>query len=1160
MHSLPFDPPPSSVPLFRQTDSLRVFVSPSAAERLAHAREAVEERPAGSPILIVGASRGAADDLARSVAATRPATFGIQRLSFVQLAARTALPALAAKRATASTWLGSEAVAARAAFDATKEGTLGYFGPVAATPGFPRALARTLQELRLASVGGVNLSPFGPAGPDLAWLLERFEAAFAGAASVDRSELFHIAARLLRETEIRTGLTVLLDVPIEDAAARELVHALVQRSSAVIATVPHGDHDTIAHVREMGGSIEERIDAGTTDLVLLRRFLFDASAAPPERELDGSLEFFSAPGEGRECVEIARRVMEHARSGVRFDEMAVLVRTPQNYFGLLEHALRRGGIAAWFDRGTRRPHPAGRAFLALLACAAEHLSASRFAEYLSLGQVPGVGGSASAFAKVGSQSDPTGQRWLDGPHPRTVPADKSDGDSAQQNPPHAQNPWVASRDEAFGLPDEAWAEDEEDRIADSEELDVTAAFSRTPDPGSPIPDVVDGTLRAPWRWEKLLVEAAVIGRDAARWKRRLAGKAAELKRQIKEAEREDGADSGLVQALQRTSDQLEHLRGFAIPVVEELSRWPRTAMWREWLDAFTNLAPRVLRTPTHVLRVLADLRPMGDVGPIDLDEARRVLTDRLLTLESEPPARRFGRVFVGTPQQARGRSFRVVFVPGLAERMFPQKPREDPLLLDALRTAAAPSLRTQPHRLAAERLLLQLAAGAASERLYVSYPRIELTESRARVPSFYALDVMRAATGRIPDYEWLEARAREAGNATLAWPAPTRPEEAIDDLEHDLASLRRLIDERDRDRVKGHAHYLLKLNECLRRSVVDRWARGEPRWSVNDGLIRVSPDTRAMLGTQRLTARPYSLSALQRFSACPYQFLLAAVYRLQPLEQPEPLQRIDPLTRGSLFHAIQARFFRELDERAALPVTVANLDEARRVLDVVTDAVAQEAYDELAPAVDRVWIDEVASIRRDLHGWLRYVARDGEEWRPKHFEFAFGSVPGERDPASVRDEVTVEGGFRLRGAVDLIEERAIPATLRVTDHKTGRRPDRIDKVVVGGGSVLQPVLYGIAVEAALGRPVSQGRLFYCTGAGGYAEHEIPVNERTRAAAIEVLHVVDRAVEAGFLAAAPTEDACGRCDFRPVCGSDMFRRISCKPQDRLADLHALRSRP
>ena len=83
---------------------------------------------------------------------------------------------------------------------------------------------------------------------------------------------------------------------------------------------------------------------------------------------------------------------------------------------------------------------------------------------------------------------------------------------------------------------------------------------------------------------------------------------------------------------------------------------------------------------------------------------------------------------------------------------------------------------------------------------------------------------------------------------------------------------------------------------------------------MNDGLTRVAPDTRDALAAQRLTARPYSLSALQRFTACPYQFVLAAIYRLQPLEQPEPLQRMDPLTRGSLFHEIQARFFRALDD------------------------------------------------------------------------------------------------------------------------------------------------------------------------------------------------------------------------------------------------------
>ena len=100
------------------------------------------------------------------------------------------------------------------------------------------------------------------------------------------------------------------------------------------------------------------------------------------------MEFFSAPGESRECVEVARRVMREAARGVPFDEIAIVVRAPETYWGLLEHALQRAGVKPWFARGTRRPDPSGRAFLALLACASEGLSARRFAEYLSLGQVP----------------------------------------------------------------------------------------------------------------------------------------------------------------------------------------------------------------------------------------------------------------------------------------------------------------------------------------------------------------------------------------------------------------------------------------------------------------------------------------------------------------------------------------------------------------------------------------------------------------------------------------------------------------------------------------------------------------------------------------------------------------------------------------------------
>ena len=266
---------------------MRIFVSPSAAERLACVRDVVRGSAPGSRLLVVGASLGAADDLVREVAATVPATFGIQRLSLTQLAARTALVALAADGTTPSTGLGAEAVATRAVFDATREGPLSYFAPVATTPGFPRALTRTLQELRLAGLPGSSLAKLPLAGPDLALLLERFEACFSGAASVDRADLFRTAAALLRG-DGATGHTrvvqladavVLLDVPLNHAAERELVAAVIAGATTVLATVPHGDRDTIQHLSVMGGTVE-RSDPGREEggLTLFRRFLFNTVA------------------------------------------------------------------------------------------------------------------------------------------------------------------------------------------------------------------------------------------------------------------------------------------------------------------------------------------------------------------------------------------------------------------------------------------------------------------------------------------------------------------------------------------------------------------------------------------------------------------------------------------------------------------------------------------------------------------------------------------------------------------------------------------------------------------------------------------------------------------------------------------------------------------
>ena len=1101
---------------------IRLVESSAAELRLAEARAFVETRGTDGDVLdvlIVGASRGAVDDLARSMAAGAGATVGIQRFGFTQLAARLAAPVLAARGLAASTHLGFEAVAARAAFEAKRDGALDYFAPVADTPGFPLALARTLQELRLAAVGARALERLPLGGRDLATLLDRFEEQFKAASATDRASLFAAAIEAIASrASAPHGLGVaidgvpllLLDVPCDSAIEFAFIEHLLGAASDVLITVPFGDVDVLDALASLGIEADVLEQKADTDLASLRRYLF-ARSQPPERAPAGDVRFFSAPGEGRECVEIARRIGEEARRGVRFDEIAVFLRSPQHYIGLLEHALARAGVPAYFDRGTRRPHPAGRAFLAIVACACEKLSARRFAEYLSLAQVPQL--------------------------------------EAVRREPEL----VIPHDEAFGVIAERASHlepaDREPRMSDPDE-DAEADASDEP-------AVVHGALRAPWKWETLIVESAVIGGDPARWHRRLDGLAQELRLRLRQELRED-PESPAVRRMQRELRNLGHLRSFALPIVDVLAAWPRKALWGEWLDRFAAFAPMVLKQPDRVLHVLQELRPMSEIGPVSLDEARDVLAERLRTLEHEPPRQRYGRVFIGSPHQARGRAFRVVFVAGLAERMFPQKPREDPMLLDKeMREPLDAGLPVQDHRSRTERLLLRLAVGAATDRLWLSYPRLEMAESRPRVPSFYALDVMRAITGRIPNHEDLQTAAAAEGNASLAWPAPEDPARAIDDLEHDLAVLRRLFSQ-DPDRVRGHAHYLLRLNEALKRSVSARWSRARSSWTPFDGITRVTGMTKPMLDSQRLTARPFSLSALQKFSSCPYQFLLSAIYKLEKAEEPEPLQKLDPLTRGALFHEAQALFFRELQAERGLPVTGESVGAALATLDSVVRRVAAKYREQLAPAIDRVWEDEIADLAKDLRVWVRRLP-EAAEWLPEYFEFSFGLADQGRDARSVADPALIDGRFKLRGSVDLIERKRGTATLRVTDHKTGKNRTTW-KTVIGGGAILQPVLYSLAVERALDAPVASGRLFYCTAAGGFTDHEIPINETNRRSGIEALEIVDRAIELGFLPAAPGERACTWCDFRPVCGPNEERRVKRKAQEKLGDLENLSEKP
>jgi ATP-dependent helicase/nuclease subunit B len=994
----------------------------------------IREWARAGQVLVIGAQRAAADEWAR--ASCERALLGVHRTTLPQLAAALSLRAMAEAGATPVSRVVVEAVAARATAQALADRRLHYFEPVARTPGFAAALAGTLGGLRLDAVTPATLAEAGGPGADLAALLEIYTRELGERRLVDLAGQYRFAIAAARAGgHTFCGLpAVLVDVEYEAVLERALVDELAAQAP---------------------GWLEARLGPAdfevSTSLASLQRHLFSTGPIA-ERQADATVDLFAASGEALECVEIARRIGKAAEQGIPLDRMAVLLRAPERYQPMVEEGLRRAGLPPYFVRGSRRPYASGRAFLALLECAREGLSATRFAEYLSLGQMP-------------------------------------DG-----------------KDEG-----------EERHVA------------------------------APVQWERMLVDAAVVG-GLDRWRRRLDGLAAHFRARQSAAEDEAERESAA-----RQVDLVESLARFALPVVERLASLPQRATWAEWLDHLRTLALATLRRVEAVEELLDELQAMGDLGPAGLDDVLLVAAPRLRSLRVATEGPRYGKVFVASIEEARGMSFDAVFLPGLNEGTFPRPPREDPLLLDRFRERV-PGARLH---LRDDNQLLAIAAACARSRLVVSYSRLDLITGRQRVPSFYVFEALRAARGQSVDVRDIEREAERGAQTRIGWPAPSDPADAIDDAEFDLAVLRPAFD--DPAAGRGAGAYLTRVNRNLVESLRTRHRRWSERWTHNDGLVIRDVHELQTLGNHRLAAKAYSASALQQFAVCPYRFALRAIFELHPAEREAGVERMDPILRGEVYHRTQFELLRELRTAALLPVTAQGLEDVIARLNRALQRVSEEFREKVAPAIPQVWDAEVEALRADLHGWLRQTASATDGWTPAWFELAFGLEVGEgHDPASVALPVAVFDGALLKGSIDLVE-RHPSGLLRVVDHKTGSAPAKAPQSV-GGGESLQPVLYALAAEKVLGRSVSTGRLFYSTLRQNYRAVDIVTNDFTKHRARQVLETVDGAIRRGFLPAAPRQDACERCDYLAVCGPYEEERVRRKSQGDLKELKDLRRIP
>lgn len=275
----------------------------------------------------------------------------------------------------------------------------------------------------------------------------------------------------------------------------------------------------------------------------------------------------------------------------------------------------------------------------------------------------------------------------------------------------------------------------------------------------------------------------------------------------------------------------------------------------------------------------------------------------------------------------------------------------------------------------------------------------------------------------------------------------------------------------------------------------------------------------------RQPERAYTVSALERYAACPFQYFASAVLGLEAERASE--QTMTPEQRGRFLHRVFESFFRDWQRAGRGAVTLANLDtaldrfaasaeDAIGALPPVDRAVAREWLlgSAAAPGLaERVFVAEIESQTGVVERLLEYRI-DGR--------FTLGSPPDGRTVA-------------LRGVVDRIDLHA-DRTLRVIDYKASRPPHP--------ARALQLPVYARCAERQLraerGEDHRVTEALYL--AFGDPRLAVSVPGGDVAAAItdggaRVLELV-AAIEAGDYPPRPVDRLqCATCSFPTVCRKD-----------------------
>lgn len=506
------------------------------------------------------------------------------------------------------------------------------------------------------------------------------------------------------------------------------------------------------------------------------------------------------------------------------------------------------------------------------------------------------------------------------------------------------------------------------------------------------------------------------------------------------------------------------------------------------------------------------LRPEAKEGEF-LEELADVLKQIEVNLVADP----LNGVTVVDAINARGLSFKAVFILGLNEKYFPQVIKEDPILKDYYRRTLRDGLgfwiNQKLERFDEEKLLFFNAVAAAKERLFVSYQRMN-EEGKPAVVSSYLAELARAAQLD------LQRDTRRVSARIL---------ERISGLEPGQLNQKEvsfLLAQGSRAEEKYKEAGLL--TEDIRRAL----KAGQKLSSYGalnefDGMIKSGGDV-----FTRSNRSGFSPSTLQDAAHCPMKYFFSKGLGLKEQEDAFSRFELAPNLRGEAYHAVLMDFYKSLYQ-SGLTADLFGSALEERLQQSVDKRYSKESYRQFG-IYPVVWEIILEDIKAKLSAFVKEDAARLDGLIPSIFEELFDGIY----------QPSAEIKLKVKGYIDRIDIDPEKKILRVVDYKSSQKGGKELSSEILKHLILQPYLYWLLAEQSPRlRGITPQSAVLLNINKGYARQELTSEgfELVKPKADAFLALLAGFIQSGvfFL---NLSDYCQYCPYGAICRKDSFKSL------------------